>query len=104
MSLLAESRVYPAGPRMLLSPQEMMLRKKLEQEVELQHAIELESQRMLRLQLRDLKAQNHNNHCLQRFSSGIQYSSPRMSQWLMNQHVSASSHSVNEDDSEGFLS
>lgn len=90
----------PFGPRMLLSPQEMMLRKKLEQEVELQHAIELESQRMLRLQLRDLKAQNHNNNCMQRFPSGIQYSSPRMSQWLMNQHVSASSHSVNEDDSE----
>ncbi|KAH6837039.1 hypothetical protein C2S53_014282 [Perilla frutescens var. hirtella] len=91
---------HPFGPRMLLSPQEMMLRKKLEQEVELQHAIELEGRRILRLQLRDLKAQNHDNHYLQMFPSGIPYSSPRTSQMLMNQHVTASSHSINEDDSE----
>lgn len=91
---------HPFGPRMLLSPQEMMLRKKLEQEAELQHAIELEGQRMLRLQLRDLKAQNHNNHYMQMFPTGIPYSSPRTSQLLMNQHVTASSHSINEEDSE----
>lgn len=85
----------------MFSPQEMMLRKKLEQEAELQHVIEVEGQRMLRLQLRDLKAQNHNNHYMQMFPSGIPYSSPRTSQMLMNHHVSASSHAINEDDSEG---
>lgn len=104
MSLLAESPVSPAGSRMLLSTQEMMLRKKLEQEAELQHAIELQGQRMMSLQLRDLKNQNHNHHYLQMFPAGISFSSPRPSQLLMNQHVTTSSHSINEEDSEGLLS
>ncbi|XP_057790191.1 zinc finger CCCH domain-containing protein 53-like [Salvia miltiorrhiza] len=91
---------HPFGPRLMFSPQEMILRKKLEHEAELQHAIELEGQRMLRLQLRDLKAQNHNNHYMQMFPSGVPYSSPRTSQLLMNQHVTASSHAINEDDPE----
>lgn len=85
----------------MFSPQEMMLRKKLEHEAELQHAIELEGQRMRGLQLRDIKAQNHNNHYMQMFPSSIPYSSPRTSQFLMNQHVNASSHAINEDDREG---
>ncbi|KAL0342843.1 UNVERIFIED_CONTAM: hypothetical protein Scaly_1946900, partial [Sesamum calycinum] len=59
--------------RMLFSPQEMMLRRKLEQEAELQHAIELQ---------------------------GIPYSSPRQSRLLMNQHVTTSSDSINQEESE----
>lgn len=86
----------------MLSPQDMMLKKKLKQEADLQHAIELEGQRMLRLQLREA-AQNHNNSYMQMFPSGIQYSSPRMSQLLMNQHDTSSYHAINEDDPEGQL-
>ncbi|KAG6411425.1 hypothetical protein SASPL_129507 [Salvia splendens] len=90
---------HPFGPRMMLSPQDMMLKKKLKQEADLQHAIELEGQRMLRLQLREA-AQNHNNSYMQMFPSGIPYSSQRMSQLLMNQHDTSSYHAINEDDPE----
>ncbi|KAK4419591.1 Zinc finger CCCH domain-containing protein 53 [Sesamum alatum] len=90
----------PFGTRMLFSPQEMMLRRKLEQEAELQHAIELQGRRMMNLQLMDLKNQNHNHHYLQSFQPGIPYSSPRQSQLLMNQHVTTSSDSINQEELE----
>ncbi|XP_011080366.1 zinc finger CCCH domain-containing protein 22-like [Sesamum indicum] len=90
----------PFGSRMLFSPQEMMLRRKLEQEAELQHAIELQGRRMMNLQLMDLKNQNHNHHYLQSIQPGIPYSSPRQSRLLMNQHVTTSSDSINQEESE----
>ncbi|KAI3449999.1 hypothetical protein Pfo_006664 [Paulownia fortunei] len=93
---------FPFGSRMLLSPREMMLRRKLEQEAELQHAIELQGRRMMNLQLMDLKNENHNYHYLQSFPAGIPYSSPRQSQLLMNQHITTSSDSINHEDSEEF--
>ncbi|PIN12579.1 hypothetical protein CDL12_14815 [Handroanthus impetiginosus] len=90
----------PFGSRMLFSPQEILLRKKIE-EAELQHAIELQGRRMVNLQLMDLKNPNHNPHLLQCFPTGIPYSSPRHSQFLMNQHVTTSD-SLNQEDSEVF--
>ncbi|KAL1534023.1 zinc finger CCCH domain-containing protein 53-like [Salvia divinorum] len=90
---------HPFGPRMMLSPQDMILTKKLKHEADLQHAIELESLRMLRLQLREA-AQNHDNNYMQMFPSGIPYTSPRTSQLLMNQHAPSSYHAINEDDPE----
>ncbi|EPS64223.1 hypothetical protein M569_10558, partial [Genlisea aurea] len=66
----------PFGPRILFSTQEMMLRRKLEQEAELQHVIELQGRRMMNLHLSDLK----NQHIHQPFmlsSGGVPISSPR---------------------------
>lgn len=81
---------------MLLSPRELRLRK-LERQIEFQQAIELQGQRMMSLQLRDL---NHNHNYLQNFPT----SSPRSSQLLMNQQFTPSSHSIIKEDSEGLLS
>ncbi|KAI3450001.1 hypothetical protein Pfo_006666 [Paulownia fortunei] len=92
----------PFGSRMLFSTQEMMLRRKLEQEAELQHAIELQGRRMMNLQLLDLKNQHHNHHLLPSFRAGIPISSPRQSQLLMNQNFIAASDSINQEDSEEF--
>lgn len=88
---------------MLFNTQEMMLRRKLEQEAELQHAIELQGRRMMNLQLMDLKHQQHNHHLLPSFRAGIPISSPRQSQFLMNQNLTAASDSINQEDSEGYL-
>lgn len=45
------------GPRMFQNAQEMMLRRKLEEQADLQQAIELQGRRMMNLQLLDLKNQ-----------------------------------------------
>ncbi|XP_042003408.1 zinc finger CCCH domain-containing protein 22-like isoform X2 [Salvia splendens] len=82
----SESIELPFGSRMLFNTPEMMLRRKLEQEAELQHAIELQERRIMNLQLMDLKNHQHNHHLLQGFRAGIPMSSPRQSQFLMNQN------------------
>ncbi|KAL1555228.1 zinc finger CCCH domain-containing protein 22-like [Salvia divinorum] len=82
----SENIELPFGSRMLFNTQEMMLRRKLEQEAELQHAIELQGRRIMNLQLMDLKNHQHNHHLLQGFRAGIPLSSPRQSQFLMNQN------------------
>ncbi|KAL3653345.1 hypothetical protein CASFOL_003026 [Castilleja foliolosa] len=84
----------PFGSRMSFNTQEMMLRRKLEQEAELHHAIE---RRMMNLQLMDLK----NNHFLPGFRAQI--SSPRQAQQLMNQNFMAASDNINQDNSEVFV-
>lgn len=87
---------------MLFSTQEIMLRRKLEQEAELQHALELQGRRMMNLQLMDLKNQHHNHHhLLQGFRAGIPMSSPRQSQFLMNQNFMAASDGLNQENFEG---
>lgn len=48
------------GPRMFYNSREAMLRRKLEQEAELQQAIELQERRLMNLQLVDQK--NHQNY------------------------------------------
>ncbi|KAJ8551341.1 hypothetical protein K7X08_000711 [Anisodus acutangulus] len=49
------------GPRMFYNSHEMMLRRKIEQEAELQQAIELQGRRLMNLQLLDLKNQHRND-------------------------------------------
>ncbi|KAG8388971.1 hypothetical protein BUALT_Bualt02G0180700 [Buddleja alternifolia] len=88
----------PFGSRMLMSTQEIMLRRKLEQEAELQHTIELQNRRMMNLQLMDLKNQNPNHNLMPNFP----ISSPRQAQLLMNQKFTASSNGINQEDSEEF--
>ncbi|KDP22121.1 hypothetical protein JCGZ_25952 [Jatropha curcas] len=50
------------GARMLYNTQEMMLRRKLEQQAELQQAIELQGRRLINLQLPDLRGDYIHNH------------------------------------------
>ncbi|KAH6837040.1 CCCH-type zinc fingerfamily protein with RNA-binding domain-containing protein [Perilla frutescens var. hirtella] len=93
----------PFGSRMLFNTQEMMLRRKLEQEAELQHAIELQGRRMMNLQLMDLKnQQHHNHHLLQGLRAGFPMSSPRQSQFVMNQNFIAANDGMNHENSEEF--
>ncbi|CAI0450196.1 unnamed protein product [Linum tenue] len=63
------------GARLLYNTQEMLLRKKLEEQTDLQQAIELHGRRLVSLQLLDLK--NHRRqHLLNGLSNGSPVSSP----------------------------
>ncbi|KAL2239952.1 UNVERIFIED_CONTAM: Zinc finger CCCH domain-containing protein 55 [Sesamum indicum] len=81
----------PIGSRMFLSTQEM-LRRRLEQET-----FELQSRRMMSLQLMELRNQHHNNHFLPGLPAGVPVSSPRSSELLMSQNFIASSDATNQD-------
>ncbi|EEF48928.1 zinc finger CCCH domain-containing protein 53 isoform X2 [Ricinus communis] len=59
------------GARMFQNTQEMLLRRKLEEQAELQQAIELQGRRLMNLQLLDFK--NHNHH---QFLHGLSTGSP----------------------------
>ncbi|XP_055833820.1 zinc finger CCCH domain-containing protein 53-like isoform X2 [Solanum dulcamara] len=61
----------PFGTRMLYNSHEMMLRRKIEQEAELQQAIELQGRRLMNLQLLDLKSQHRNDHFPPSLSPGL---------------------------------
>ncbi|XP_065867338.1 zinc finger CCCH domain-containing protein 53-like [Euphorbia lathyris] len=66
------------GARMFQNTQEMLLRRKLEEQAELQQAIELQGRRLMNLQLLDFK-NNHNHHqYLHGFSTGSPIPSPTM--------------------------
>ncbi|KAK4492353.1 hypothetical protein RD792_003157, partial [Penstemon davidsonii] len=100
---LSPSEVDPREPFMLFNTQEMMFRRKLEQEAELQNAIELQSRRVMNLQLMDLKNKHHNHRFLPSLTSGVPISSPiRQSQLLMNQNFISSSEVFNQELSEEF--
>ncbi|CAA0805826.1 Zinc finger CCCH domain-containing protein 55 [Striga hermonthica] len=93
----------PFGSRMLFNAQEMILRRKLEQEAELQHAIELQGRRMMSLQLMDLKNSHNNNHFLPGIrGSGVPISSPRQARLFMNQNFNHSSDEAKLEKSEDF--
>lgn len=72
-----------SGARMFYNTQEMMLRRKLEQEAELQQAIELQGRRLMNMQLMDLKNHHHNHHFQPSMMAGI--ASPTMGQSQANQ-------------------
>ncbi|WCJ36864.1 Zinc finger CCCH domain-containing protein 53 [Euphorbia peplus] len=66
------------GARMFQNTQEMLLRRKLEEQAELQQAIELQGRRLMNLQLLDFK-NNHNHHqYLHGFSTGSPIPSPTL--------------------------
>lgn len=53
--VLALLNLFSAGARMFHNPHEIVLRRKLEEQAELQQAIELEGRRLMNLQLPDFK-------------------------------------------------
>ncbi|XP_073064808.1 zinc finger CCCH domain-containing protein 53-like isoform X5 [Primulina eburnea] len=85
---LREHLDIPFGPRMLLNSQEMMLRRKMEKEAELQHAVELQGKRMMNLRLTDLKNQPQMHNF-------FPVSSPRRTQ-LTNQNILVSSNAFDQ--------
>ncbi|KAL2941997.1 Zinc finger CCCH domain-containing protein 53 [Bienertia sinuspersici] len=81
---------FQLGGRMLYnSTQEMLLRKKLEEQADLQQAIELQGRRLMSLQLLDLKNQQHQHNA----SIGSPIPSPN----LPNQTGSSSSNEISQD-------
>ncbi|CAI9785760.1 unnamed protein product [Fraxinus pennsylvanica] len=90
----------PFGSRMFYNAQEMMLQRKLEQEAELQHAIDLQGRRMMNMQLMDLKNQHHNIHFLSNLSASAPIGSPIQSQLQMNQNLILQSDDANQEVSE----
>ncbi|KAF3684065.1 putative zinc finger CCCH domain-containing protein 53-like isoform X2 [Capsicum annuum] len=89
----------PFGARMFYNSHEVMLRRKIEQEAELQQAIELQGRRLMNLKLLDLKNQHCNDHFPPSLSPGL----PAASQMQFN---SQNNHSLvpvsNDIDQEGF--
>ncbi|XP_020540733.1 zinc finger CCCH domain-containing protein 22 isoform X2 [Jatropha curcas] len=72
------------GARVFQNTQEMLLRRKLEEQAELQQAIELHGRRLMNLQLLDFK--NHNNHqYVHGLSTGSPIPSPTLSRTTNNQ-------------------
>ncbi|CAH9103246.1 unnamed protein product [Cuscuta epithymum] len=81
-----EPHDLPFGPRMFYNSREAMLRRKLEQDAELQQAIELQGRRLMNMQLLDQK-NHHNYHQFQPASyPGI--SIPSLSSSLSQNHHS----------------
>ncbi|KAK9692318.1 hypothetical protein RND81_09G255900 [Saponaria officinalis] len=66
---------FPLSGRMLYNTQEMLLRKKLEEQAEFQHALELQERRLMNLQLLDVKNQPHQHNV----SVGFHVQSPNQS-------------------------
>ncbi|KAL6505392.1 hypothetical protein OROGR_025209 [Orobanche gracilis] len=93
----------PFGSRMLFNTQEMMLRRKLEKEAELQHAIELQGRRLINLQIMDLKNQHNNHHFLPSFRGPVvPISSPRQAQLFITQSFIPASDNTNPENLEEF--
>ncbi|XP_073063684.1 zinc finger CCCH domain-containing protein 53-like isoform X2 [Primulina eburnea] len=91
----------PFGSRILFGAQELMLRRKLEHEAELQHAIELQGRRLMNLRLMDLKTQRLSHPFLPRIPNSYPYCSPRQSQLSTNRNLSSFSDNTNPDVSKG---
>ncbi|XP_059665310.1 zinc finger CCCH domain-containing protein 55-like isoform X2 [Cornus florida] len=92
-----ESCELPIGARMFYNPQEMLLRRKFEEQAELQQAIELQGRRLMNVQLMDLKNHHHNHQFQPNLSpSGhIALSAPPHVQ--INQSLMLPSDSINEE-------
>ncbi|KAL7084577.1 hypothetical protein ACP275_14G231200 [Erythranthe tilingii] len=88
----------PVGPRMFSNSQEMMQRRKMEQEAaELHHAIQLQSRRMANLQLIDPNNQQLNHRFMLNLPAGVPISSPRQHpHLLLSQNVTPSSEATNQ--------
>ncbi|XP_075494063.1 zinc finger CCCH domain-containing protein 46-like [Primulina tabacum] len=86
---LREHLDIPFGPRMLLNSQEMMPRRKMEKEAELQHAVELQGRRMMNLRPMNLKNQPQMHNF-------FPVSSPRRSQ-LTNQNILVSFNAFDQE-------
>ncbi|XP_071718118.1 zinc finger CCCH domain-containing protein 53-like [Rutidosis leptorrhynchoides] len=93
------------GARMLYNSQDLLWRKKLEEQADLQHAIELQNRRIMDLQLLDVKRNHHNHH--RAFSTGSAIPSPTCySPSYLNRSVFASDtrSSSSPDSEDGLIS
>ncbi|KAK3025259.1 hypothetical protein RJ639_044501, partial [Escallonia herrerae] len=78
---------YDLGTRMFYNTQDMLWRRKLEEQADLQQALELQSRRLMSLQLLDVKRHNHHRA----LSTGAANPSPMHSPSFCNQMVILSS-------------
>ncbi|KAA8528066.1 hypothetical protein F0562_035065 [Nyssa sinensis] len=91
----------PIGARMFYNTQEILLRRKLEEQAELQQTIELQGRRLMNLQLLDLKNHHHNHQFQSNLSPGILVSSSTPSHTRINQSFMLPSDGVNQEVPEG---
>ncbi|XP_004228513.2 zinc finger CCCH domain-containing protein 46 isoform X2 [Solanum lycopersicum] len=86
----------PFGGRMFYNPHEMMLRRKMEQEAELQQAIEFQGRRLMNLQL--MKNHHHNSHFHPGVvSPGVPSASHMQTQFQNHQGFVCSSNGINQE-------
>ncbi|KAK9673627.1 hypothetical protein RND81_12G179700 [Saponaria officinalis] len=83
---------FQLGGRMMYSTQEMLLRKKFEEQADFQHALELQERRLMNLQLLDLKSQQNQHH--------VSVRSPVSSSVISNDAPEESKVSSNEEEDE----
>lgn len=87
------------GGRMFYNTQDMLWRRKLEEQADLQQALELQSRRLMSLQLLDIKKQQHQRA----LSAGSPIPSPTHSPNMFNQNLVLPSFHRNSETSEGFV-
>lgn len=85
---------------MFYNSQDMMLRRKLEEQADLQQAIELQSRRLMNLQLLDVKRSNHHRA----LSLGAVIPSPPHSPGFFNQNFVHSPNLSSREAVEGIIS
>ncbi|CAL5350832.1 unnamed protein product [Camellia sinensis] len=90
----------PIGPSMFYSTPEIMLRRKLEEQAELQQAIELHERRLMNLQLMDLKNHHHSHQFQTNMVPNIPIASPAQPHLHINQSLAFRSDGVNQEASE----
>ncbi|KAJ7982273.1 Zinc finger CCCH domain-containing protein 53 [Quillaja saponaria] len=81
------------GARMFYNSQDLMLRRKFEEQADLQQALELQSRRLMGLQLLDIKKYNHHRA----FSTGSPLPSPTHSPHILNHNLVLSSFHSNTE-------
>lgn len=94
---------FDLGARMLYNSQDLLWRKKLEEQADLQHAIELQNRRLIDLQLLDVKRSHHHRA----LSTGAAIPSPTCySPSYLNNSVFASNNSSSSspDSEDGLMS
>ncbi|KAK9273682.1 hypothetical protein L1049_018492 [Liquidambar formosana] len=92
-----ESYDLPLGPRMFYNAHEMMLRRKLEEQADLQQAIELQGRRMMNLRLLDLKNHQHHHQFQHNLSAVAPIPSPTQSHTQVNQNLILPSDGINQE-------
>lgn len=85
---------------MFYNTQEILLRRKLEEQADLQQAIEFQGRRLMNLQLLDLKNHQHMHH-LHNLSGGSPVASPTQSSIHNNQNLAVPSDGSNQEVLEG---
>lgn len=90
------------GSRMFYNTQEMLLRRKLEEQADLQQAIELQERRLMNLQLLDLK--NHHHSQFQHgFSTASPVPSPTISRTPNNQALVFPVDGIDQEFPQGYF-